>query len=347
MQDIQCKEMRKTSWQARTCPLVLTALLAWGGPVVPASAADHETATMALPVLSLTFSASYVAEDFGLWAKEGLNVKVVNIAGIGALNSVIAGSSEFANTTAGSFTRAAARGQKMLALANTLDRPMMEVVLRKDAGALDPSAPIEVRAKSLHGKTIAVDSINSITHGYLRIVAMKANLDPEKDIIVTPMQPPNMMAAMKSKSIDGFAMSQPWTLSVVLDGTASVVASSPRGDLPELVPFAYNLIVTRPETCEKRRSLCEKMGKGLAAAAKMIHERPDEVISKLQKRFEKLDHKTLATAFKLIQAATPKIPAITKVGLANAEHYNVMSGLIPAQEMVTNLDELFTTEFVR
>lgn len=347
MRDKHSRSFSSGTWPNQCRMGFIVAALAWAAPTLTPPAVAQETATMALPVLSLTFSASYVAEDFGLWAKEGLNVKVVNIAGIGALNSVIAGSSEFANTTAGSFTRAAARGQKMLALANTLDRPMMEVVLRKDAGNIDPSAPIEQRAKALRGKTIAVDSINSITHGYLRIVAMKANLDPEKDIIVTPMQPPNMMAGMKSKSIDGFAMSQPWTLSVVLDGSAAVVASSPRGDLPELVPFGYNLIVTRPEVCEKRRSLCEKMGKGLAAAAKMIHEQPDEVIAKLQKRFEKLDKETLAAAFKLIQAATPKVPAITKVGLANAEHYNVLSGLIPANEMVTNLDELFTTEFVR
>jgi len=314
----------------------------------PLQAQTADQAVMALPVVSLTFTASYVAEDFKLWEKEGLQLKIVNIAGVGALNSVIAGSSDFANTTAGAFTRAAANGQKMLALANTVERPMIEIVMRKEvASGIGMDAPLEKRAAALKGKTIAVDAINSITHGYLRIVARKAGLNPETDIVVTPMQPPNMVAGMKAKSIDGFTMSQPWTLQAVQDGSASLVASSPLGDLAELNPFAYNLIVARPETCAQKRTLCEKMGRGIKAATEMINDKPEEVLVALQKRFDKMDPAMLRAAFLLIKNATPRLPAVTEQGLANAEQYNVTAGLIPASERVSNLKELFTGDFVR
>lgn len=329
-----------------TRKISVAALFAAGLAAAEARASDQ--AIMALPVVSLTFTASYVAEDFRLWEKEGLQVKVVNIAGVGAMNSVIAGSSDFANTSAGAFTRAAARGQRMLAIANTVDRPMIEIVMRKESGGLlDMASPLEKRAGQLKGKTIAVDSINSVTHGYLRIVAKKAGLDPEKDIVVTPLQPPSMVAGMKAKSIDGFAMSQPWTLLAVQDGSAGVVASSPRGDLPELNPFAYNLIVTRPETCSQKRVLCEKMARGIKAAAEMIKDKPEEVLAALQKRFDKMEPATLRAAFMLIKESTPRLPTVTEKGLQNAEQYNVTAGLIPESDRVTTMDGLYTAEFLK
>ena len=63
------------------------------------------------------FSASYIADDLGLWQKHGIKMKTVAITGIGAINSVISGSSHFAQASASSFGRATARGQKLIAIA--------------------------------------------------------------------------------------------------------------------------------------------------------------------------------------------------------------------------------------
>ena len=117
---------------------------------------------MAVPVVGLAFSLSYLADDLHLWEKHGVRMKTVEISGIGAMNSVISGSTDFTQSSGSAITRAAARGQRLLTIVETLDRPSVQVVLRKDlAAGFDPKAPLEKRAQALRGKTIAVDAINS------------------------------------------------------------------------------------------------------------------------------------------------------------------------------------------
>ena len=88
-------------------------LLVIGAMVVPAAVraepAQHE-ATMALPVVGLAFGLGYLADDLKLWEKHGVRMKSVQISGIGAMNSVIAGSTDFTQSSGSAITRAARAG---------------------------------------------------------------------------------------------------------------------------------------------------------------------------------------------------------------------------------------------
>src|SRR4051794_39965323 len=91
-----------------------------------------EEATMAVPVVGLAFSLGYLADDLNLWEKHGIKMKTVQISGIGAMNSVIAGSTDFTQSSGSAITRAAAKGQRLLAIVETIGGPSVQVVLRKD-----------------------------------------------------------------------------------------------------------------------------------------------------------------------------------------------------------------------
>jgi ABC-type nitrate/sulfonate/bicarbonate transport system substrate-binding protein len=111
-----------------------------------------EAVTMAVPAVGFPFVASYVADGLNLWEKHGLKVKTIVIAGIGSTNAVISGSVEFAQMSGLSLTRAAANGQRLLAIVNTTDKPITEITIRKDAAAnFDPKATLEKRAQVLKG----------------------------------------------------------------------------------------------------------------------------------------------------------------------------------------------------
>jgi hypothetical protein len=143
---------------------------------------------------------------------------------------------------------------------------MDEVVVSKGVAAqrgFDPKASLAQRAAMLKGLRIAVDAINTINHGFLRYVARKGGLDADNDITVAPMQSPSMAAALAAKSIDGMAISLPWTTAVIVDGSAIALASVPGGDFPELVPFGGGIVVTRPDFCRTQRDVCMKMGQGI------------------------------------------------------------------------------------
>jgi len=278
-----------------------------------------------------------------------LRGKSIPIAGVGSCNAVVAGSSDFAQGSAITLTRAAARGRRLMTIVAMFDRILVEVVLRKnftEEGKFDPKAPLAERAKFMRGRTIAVESINSIVHGYVRMLAGRANFDPE-DIKIAVMQPEAMIAAFETKSIDGFAMSLPWPLVPVIAGTGIIIASGPDGDPADMMPFSYNLLMTRQETCAKRPSICEKIGKAFAEAAIFLQDHPAEALAMLQKRFPNLDPKLTAAAFDVVRRSSPRVPAPTKEALLNADNFNVDAKLMKPAERLSTVDDLYSAQYVR
>ena len=315
----------------------------------PARGQAPEETTLAVPALSLTFSSTFLAEELGLWDKEGLRVKISTVTGVGAANAVLAGSVDFSPVSSPTLVRADARGQKLFAIAQLMDRMPLETVLRKDVAekaGITPGMPIEKRAQALRGKRIAVDSVNTINHLLLKYLARKGGLDPEKDLTVTPMQPPNMIAALKSGAIDGFTMSMPWPVMATRDGSAVTLMSIARGDLPELSPFSFIVVVTRAGFCEGKPTVCRKLIAGYKRAFALMQDSPAEAVAALRKKFDKTDPAVLADAFALVREASSRTGLVPEAGLKRALDFQVEAGVMKADEKLPPLSELYTNKFV-
>ncbi|HEY3918021.1 MAG TPA: ABC transporter substrate-binding protein [Stellaceae bacterium] len=333
--------------------LLAAAILASASLSIPSRAragdAKLTPVVLANPAVSLSFSASYLAEDLGYFKANGIEIKMILVPGVGAFNAVVSSSADFAQPSAISLTRAAAKGQRLLAIAETSNRPVIQVALRKEiaaAGGFDPQAPFEKRGALLRGRTIAVDATGSLIHGYVLLMAKRAGIDRDA-VQIAFMQPPNMLAAFAAKQIDGFAMSPPWPLVPVLQGDAVMLASGPDGEPGDLEPFANNVVVTRPELCQQRRPVCAAMGRSFVAAEAYIHDHPDEALALLKKRFATLDNKVLAGAFASIRAISPNPPLVSAKGLENAEIFNIDAGLMKPGEKLGSYDGLYTDDFVK
>ena len=159
-------------------------------------------------------------------------------------------------------------------------------MLRKDRGGglRSQGAARKARRRRCAASTIAVDAVNSVIHAYVRFLAKRAGFDPE-EIRIAVLQPPNMLVALQTKQIDGFAMAPPWVQKPVLDGDAVMVASGPDGDPADLAPFVNTAVAAKPETCEKRKALCEGVGRTFREAVGIMLDRPSEALALLKKRF--------------------------------------------------------------
>ena len=303
--------------------------------------------SLAYPNVAFTFAAAYLAEDLGLFAKHGLRLKPLMVAGPGSTNAVIAGSADFALASTTVQTRAAARGQRLLSIVNPTDRPIVQIILRKDlVPNFDPKAPLVERIRTLRGRTIAVDAIGSILHGYPLMLAKRAGLDAN-EMRISPMAPPTALAAFEARQIDGFAMSMPWPIGPVLEGKAVLIASGADGDPPDMTPFGMATIVTKPETCARRRSACMGMGHAMAEAVAYLHEHPAEALAVLKKRFSPLDDNVLAAGFAQIRKATPRPPVTLSGALENGELYSIQAGLLKPEDKLKSYDGLYTDEYVK
>jgi ABC-type nitrate/sulfonate/bicarbonate transport system substrate-binding protein len=316
--------------------------------VLPAHAQTAmEDVTVAVPNFTFNLTATFVADELKLWEKHGLRFKMVQIQGVGATNAVIAGSADFAQAGGSTLTRANARGQKLIAIAMTADRNIVDIVMRKDlAAAFDPKAPLAKRAELLRGKTIGVGSLQANPHAYLRVVAAQAGIDPDS-IRVTAMEGNAMLGAFKTKTIDGMSNSPPFPLKPVVDGDAFILASGSDGDPPNAIDFAYNVVLTKPETCEKRKSLCVKLGAVFKEAVAYIHSNPAETKTILAKRFPNLDARLVAAAFEQVRKSTPATPVVTRRSLENADDFNVEAGFMKKDQKLKSYDGIYTDEYVK
>lgn len=329
-----------------TLPLCLVAL---GFAVTSQARAETalEDVSVAVPNFTFNLTATFIADELKLWEKHGLRFKMMQIQGVGATNAVIAGSADFAQAGGSTLTRANARGQKLIAIAMTANRNIVDIVMRKElAAGFDAKAPLAQRAALLRGKTIGVGSLQANPHAYLRVVAARAGINPDS-IRVTAMEGNAMLGAFKTKTIDGMSNSPPFPLKPVVDGDAIVVASGSDGDPPNAIDFAYNVVLTRPETCEKRKSACVKLGAVFKEAVAYIHSNPTETMAILRKRFPNLGAPLVAAAFEQIRKSTPATPAVTRKSLENADDFNVEAGFMKADQKLKSYDGVFTDEYVK
>jgi ABC-type nitrate/sulfonate/bicarbonate transport system substrate-binding protein len=313
----------------------------------PARAEDDHV-LLALPTDGMQFLAYYVADDLGIFAAEQLEVKHQVLPGIASFNAVVSNSAEFAFASGASITRAAAHGQRMLAIAQMNNVPAWDVVLRKDiadAAHFDPSAPLAERAKILQGRVMGTQGINALDHAYLRVVTRLGG-DPE-NMTVSAMAPVDTLAAFARHAIDGFVSAPPWPQQVEDDGSGVAVASGPKGEPASLLPIASGLVVTRPQLCVDRRALCEKMGHAMLLAAKAAHERPKDVLAVLAKRFPSIKPSVLERSQQLLIAGTPIMPAVDPAAIRKGDELNVDAGFMKPGDMLPSYDGLSTNEFLK
>jgi ABC-type nitrate/sulfonate/bicarbonate transport system substrate-binding protein len=314
-----------------------------------AKAADIDI-VFAMPSSTLTFTSVFVAEDAGFFKAEGVKPEFRNLVGVASNNAVIAGSADFSVGTAATFLRGASQGQRMFAIANMVNKPMVELVLRKDvaeAAGYKPGMSVAERIKLLKGKTIAVQGIGSIVHAMQRLTANMGGLDPDKDMTVVSMEPPAMVAALKTKQIDGYTTSMPFTTQSILEGNAVMITSGPGGDLPNYTPTGYAFLYTRPEVCQKERIKCEKLGRIFKNANNFIHDKPDETWEILKKRFAQMDPALLKAAWDVTKLAHPRDVSINIPAMVNAQKFSLDAKLLEPKDTLDKFDGLWTAEFVK
>jgi len=314
----------------------------------PGIAAEENT-TLAVPAINLGFLTRYVAEEEGFWKKQGLNVKVQHIQGIGSMNAVIAGSVDFSMSSGPSITRANARGQKLTALATSISESDEYIVIRKEvaeAAHFNPNAPLAERVKALKGHTIADGGPGSVADLFMKTIMRIGGLAPSA-VTLSSIGAFELIAAFQRRAIDGMSFSMPYSLEVAHSGDAVIIADGTKNEPKEFMPLAAGLLLTRPQLCTDHRSICEKMTHSMLLAVKFLLARRDDSIAILQKRFPKTDPAVVRASYEAVARMTNDPPAITTIALKNGDLMNEQAGFMKMEDALSSYDGLFTNEFLK
>ena len=314
-----------------------------------AQAADTPQVTLALPSVNISFTALYLAEDLHLWADQGLDVKTILIPGIGTNNAVINGSIQFALGSSDALTRAWTHGQHLQAIGAGVKKTMEWVMIRKDvadAARYDPAAPLAERAKILKGKKIAVTGIGSLPDAVLRSVAAEAGIHAD-DMSIATMLPPEIMAAWKTKQIDGFSNAMPYAQQVMADGSGLMVSDPTKGEPTRFMPIAASIITVRADYCPAHKDLCTKFMNGFIAGMKIVVSDRDKTMAEMKKRFPAYDDKVLGMAYDALKDAENVPPRVDPKAIENGDKMNVAAGFLKPGEKLKDYAPLIDNSYIK
>lgn len=305
--------------------------------------------TLALPSVNISFTSLYLAEDLHLWADQGLDVKTMVIPGIGTNNAVINGSVQFAIGSSDAITRAWAHGQHMQAIGAGVKKTMEWVMIRKDiadAAHFDPAAPLAERAKILKDRKIAITGIGSLPDAVLKSVAAEAGIGPS-DIETPTMLPPEIMAAWKTKQIDGFSNAMPYAQQVIVDGSGVIVSDPTKGEPTKFFPIAASIVTVRADYCPAHADLCIKFMNGMIAGMKIVVTDRERTMAEMKKRFPAFDDTVLGTAYDALKDAENYPPLVDPKAIENGDRMNIAAGFLKPDEKLKDYQPLIDNSYIK
>jgi NitT/TauT family transport system substrate-binding protein len=164
------------------------------------STASAEPIRIAMPSKSMTFLNFYLADKFGLFKNEGLEVSFpVGKADV-QLASVVSGEMEYI-AAGGTVLRGAATGLPVKALMFTVDKPIFHVMAR----------PEIKRIQDLKGKAVAVTGVAATDAVGARVMAKASGLNPDQDLVfIASGSTANALAALHGGSAAAALLSIPF-----------------------------------------------------------------------------------------------------------------------------------------
>ena len=332
--------------------MLRSAVLALAGAslaAAPARAADAPQVTLALPSVNISFTALYLAEDLHLWSEQGLEVKTIVIPGVGTNNAVINGSVQFAIGSSDALTRAYTHGQHLQAIGAGVKKTMEWVMIRKEvaeAAHFDPAAPLAERAKILKGRTIAITGVGSLPDAVLRSVAAEAGIHGG-DIVTPTMLPPEIMAAWKTKRIEGFSNAMPYAQQVMADGSGVMVSDPTKGEPTKFFPIAASIVTVRADYCPAHAELCTKFMNGMIAGMKIVVTDRDKTMGEMKKRFPAYDDTVLGMAYDALKDAENYPPRVDPKAIENGDRMNIAAGFLKPDEKLKDYQPLIDDSYVK
>ena len=331
--------------------LLRTGALALAAATVMAASAraDSPQVTLALPSVNISFTALYLAEDLHLWADQGLDVKTMVIPGVGVSNAVINGSVQFAIGSSDALTRAFAHGQHLQAIGAGVKKTMEWVMIRKEvaeAAHFDPAAPLAERAKILKGRTIAITGVGSLPDAVLKSVAAEAGIGAS-DIVTPTMLPPEIMAAWKTKRIEGFSNAMPYAQQVMADGSGVMVSDPTKGEPTKFFPIAASIVTVRADYCPAHADNCTKLMNGMIAGMKIVVNDREKTMAEMKKRFPAYDETVLGMAYDALKDAENYPPRVDPKAIENGDRMNIAAGFLKPDEKLSDYRQLIDDSYIK
>jgi ABC-type nitrate/sulfonate/bicarbonate transport system substrate-binding protein len=258
----------------------------------------------------LSFSAIFLADRLGFWAKNGVTAEMKQVQG-GPLSMVALTNREanFAGVASTDPVVSWERGIKTLAVGAFTGSLAMQFTARKDwmsrVGA-SPQNALADKLKAFKGARIGASTIGGGPAQYTRYLARTAGLDPERDMKILAVGfGAARMAALRTNQVDITVGDAPEADQVELEGFGELFLNCSH-EVPLFKEFPYTVALVTPQFADEQADLVRRVVHALGQANDMFSTKFGEAVDVLKQQFPSVPAKAMERALERDRESYPR-----------------------------------------
>jgi NitT/TauT family transport system substrate-binding protein len=297
----------------------------------------------------LSFSAIFLADRMGLWAKNGVAAEMKQVQG-GPLSMVALTNREahFAGVASTDPVVGWEKGIRTLAIGAFTGSLAMQFTARKEwmsRVGVSPKSLLEDKLKAFKGARIGASTIGGGPAQYTRYLARTAGIDPERDMKILAVGfGAARMAALRTNQVDVTVGDAPEADQVELEGFGELFINCAH-EVPVFREFPYTVVLVTPEVAIQQPELIRRVAQTLGQANDMFSVRFGEAVDILKQQFASVPAKAMERALERDRDSYPRGCRMTRSMWENNIKVAVDAKMITAA-LPTAEGELWTNRFV-
>jgi NitT/TauT family transport system substrate-binding protein len=247
------------------------AILLFALLVVPAKSQPQTTekVRIAIATHSLAFLVPFVAKDRGFYAKQGLEVEIIQVRPNVAMAALLSGDIDYVELI-GSVIRSAARGAPIRAISTNIKAPFFSFAAH----------PKYKNIKDLKGATIGVTAIGGTNYVSTRLTLRHFGIDPDKEAKLLAIGDEKLMyEAFKIGRVDAVVVAPPFSVLLKREGFPLLAHTA------QLLTFPFSGVGTTTDRIARNRAQVKRVLKGEIEALRFIRANPTGTTEVIRKRF--------------------------------------------------------------
>ena len=339
------RRLKGSTVAGRLATLITAALIALAGLVVPRPGALAQDGRPRLDRLRVAyFPILYnlefcIAHELGLWRAEGVESELVAVrSGPLVIAALQSGDADYAVASFDSLVSLHERSRRdAIAIGAVLSRLTMNVVVHREVAAsrgVTRASPLTERLRALRGLTLGVTQPGAVSDLYSRYFLRRGGADPERDAtLVTIGDGAALLAALKSRQIQGYVLSAPGPQIAEREGFGTILVRPALGDVAELTDFAAVVVLTGQQHAARQPAQVRAFLAGLAGARRLMREaaRAETIRAVVRKHFPGMTDDVLAISLDEILPALSPDGRLSEAMVHRTLEVLVDTGQIPAE----------------
>ena len=276
--------------------IIVVMLLALPGPVW-----SQMKARVAWTSFASNMSGTWVAQEEGLFRKNGLEVELVHIASTSrAIQTMLAGELAYTYMDGRNSVQAALKGADVVILAGVANRLVFSFMARPEIKSFN----------DLKGKKIGITRLGSSTHSVTLWVMNRVGLKPEEYQMLQLVDVPNIFTAIVAGQIEAGALSPPTNFRARKAGLTELMDLTKEG--PEYVSVA---IGSTRSFVKANEEMTRRFIRGYSEGVSFLKANKAAGIRAIQKYARIKDIEILDATYGEARSYIETVPYVTRKGL--------------------------------